>query len=136
MKADRQKIFDKYGGRCAYCGCELQKGWHVDEIEPVLRGFKYRRDDRGLIMTNKKGDDIKDVYLSYPERLNIDNQNPACARCNGWKSTMDLETFRNEISEQVQRARRYNCNFRMAEDFGLIKETGIEVKFYFETLMP
>ncbi len=33
-KTDRQKIFDKYGGKCAYCGCELQKGWHVDHVEP------------------------------------------------------------------------------------------------------
>lgn len=36
-KADREKIFYKYGGRCAYCGCELTKGWHVDHIEPNLK---------------------------------------------------------------------------------------------------
>ncbi len=133
-KADRQKIFEKYGGRCAYCGCQLGRRWQVDEVEPVLRGFKYRRDVNGRILTSAAGNDLKDVYLTYPERMHIDNQNPACPRCNGWKSTMDLETFRKEISEQVARARRYNCNFRMAEDYGLIKETGIEVKFYFETV--
>lgn len=132
--ADRQKIFDKYNGRCAYCGCELQKGWHVDEIEPVLRYIKYRRDGKGRIMTNQNGNDIKDVFITHPERFNIDNQNPACARCNGWKSTFDLETFRKEIGEQVKRARAYSCNFRMAESFGLIQETGIKVKFYFEII--
>ena len=34
-KKDRELIFNKYGGKCAYCGCELTKGWHVDEFEPV-----------------------------------------------------------------------------------------------------
>lgn len=133
-KADRQKIFEKCGGRCAYCGRKLGKSWHVDEIEPVLRYTKYRRDEHGRILTNGNGDDLKDRFVTHPERFNIDNQNPACPRCNGWKATFDLETFRQEISEQVKRARAYSCNFRMAEDFGLIKETGILVKFYFETL--
>lgn len=28
----------KFGGRCAYCGCELpEKGWHADHVEAVLR---------------------------------------------------------------------------------------------------
>lgn len=41
-KAEKRKvIFDKFGGRCAYCGCELQKGWHVDEVLPVIRKYKY-----------------------------------------------------------------------------------------------
>ncbi len=132
-KADRQKIFDKCGGKCAYCGCKLTKGWNVDEIEPIKRSFKYRRDDKGRILTNSKGNDIKDVIIKHPERLHIDNQNPACPRCNRWKTDMPLESFRKEIAEQVTRARAYSCNFRMAEAYGLVKETGIEVKFYFET---
>ncbi|MVM34585.1 hypothetical protein GO755_31440 [Spirosoma sp. HMF4905] len=24
---------DKFGDKCAYCGCELTKGWHIDEVE-------------------------------------------------------------------------------------------------------
>jgi predicted restriction endonuclease len=36
-KNRRQLIFEKYDGRCAYCGCELQKGWHEDHIEPIIR---------------------------------------------------------------------------------------------------
>lgn len=28
----------KFGGRCAYCGCELpEKGWHADHVQAVLR---------------------------------------------------------------------------------------------------
>lgn len=40
-KKDREIIFNKFGGRCAYCGCELTKGWHVDEVEPVRRNRKW-----------------------------------------------------------------------------------------------
>jgi hypothetical protein len=42
-KTDRELIFNKYGGKCAYCGCELEKGWHTDHIEPIVRDFIYNR---------------------------------------------------------------------------------------------
>ena len=32
-KKERELIFNKYNGKCAYCGCELKKGWHIDHIE-------------------------------------------------------------------------------------------------------
>ncbi len=31
-KKQRELIFNKYGGKCAYCGCELAKGWHIDKF--------------------------------------------------------------------------------------------------------
>jgi hypothetical protein len=35
MKAkDRELVYKKYDGHCAYCGCVLEKGWHVDHLEP------------------------------------------------------------------------------------------------------
>ena len=38
MKKDiRQTIFDKYDGRCAYCGYPLEKVWHVDHLLPLER---------------------------------------------------------------------------------------------------
>jgi len=37
-KAQRAVLREKFGGRCAYCGCELpEKGWHADHLEPVMR---------------------------------------------------------------------------------------------------
>ncbi|HAL9448481.1 TPA: HNH endonuclease, partial [Escherichia coli] len=34
----REKLRMKFGGRCAYCGCELpEKGWHADHVQAVLR---------------------------------------------------------------------------------------------------
>ena len=82
-KADREFIFNKFGGRCAYCGDQLQKGWHVDEIDPVRRGWEYLKDEHG----NGIWDQVKHEWkrkqtVMHPERFNTDNQNPSCASCN------------------------------------------------------
>lgn len=131
-KTIRQQVFNKYGGKCAYCGCELVKGWHVDHNKPIHRYWKYRREQNGRILKDENGNYIKDLFVQHPERDCVDNMMPACRRCNGWKSTYTIEQFRDEISEQTKRARSYSCNFRMAEDFGLIKETLLPVVFFFE----
>lgn len=66
-KSDRDLVFKKYNGKCAYCGCELKKGWHVDELLPV------RRNGDGTCM--------------HPERFNIKNQMPSCPSCVIFKKT-------------------------------------------------
>lgn len=125
--ADRQKIFDKYNGRCAYCGCELQKGWHVDEIEPVRRNHIWDSINRKWIAhpTNP---------TMHPERMNMNNQNPACASCNINKHSESLEDFRKAIKKYVESLNLYSTQYKIAKRYGLIQETGIEVKFYFETI--
>ncbi len=105
-KQARDKVFAKCGGRCAYCGCRLLSNFHVDHIVPRVAG----------------GGDA------------LSNLNPSCVKCNNWKHSMPLERFRHDISRQVDRARKYSRNFQMAEKFGLIKETGKLVVFYFEKI--
>lgn len=124
-KSDRQKIFDKYGGRCAYCGCELQKGWHVDEIEPVRRNSVWDFEKRKWIPHPTKP-------MQHPERMCIENQNPACASCNINKHSEPLESFRASIKKYVQSLNLYSTQYKIAKRYGLIKETDIEVKFFFE----
>lgn len=136
-KSDRQRIFDKYGGRCAYCGCELQKGWHVDEIEPVRRSFKYVKDENGDSIWNveKRKWETKPVLI-HPERLHIDNQNPSCASCNINKHSESLEQFRKNIAAYMKHLNEVSTQYKIAKRYGLVQETGIKVKFYFETLIP
>lgn len=117
-KKIRQQVFDKYNGRCAYCGCELQNGWHVDHIEPHWHNYTEQ--------------ECKKHGLTKGEN-SIDNYNPACPRCNKWKATYTLENFRKQIAEQVKRLNDYSSNYRMAKDYGLITENNIAVTFYFET---
>ena len=110
----RQQVYQKFGGRCAYCGNPIDKRlMQVDHIVPVYRG------QRGHKERIKQSETIDDL-------------NPACGRCNRYKATMSLDVFRREISKQVDRARAKSLNFRLAEDYGLIKPTGVEVVFYFE----
>lgn len=119
-KKERQIVFDKYGGKCAYCGCELQKGWHIDHIEPAYH--------------NWSDEDVKKHLKNIRGSNEIENLNPACPRCNRWKGTWSIEQFRNEISLQLERLERDSAPFRIARDYGLINTTDIEVKFYYETL--
>lgn len=124
--ANRQKVFDKYGGRCAYCGCELQKGWHVDEIEPVRRFKSYVKDEHGKsIWDAEKGGWVTKSEVSHPERFHIDNQNPACASCNINKHSDSLETFRKNIAAYMKHLNEINTQYKVAKRYGLIQETGI-----------
>jgi len=118
-KADRNTVFFKYQGRCAYCGCELQKGWHVDHIEAFWHTLSESEAVRAKV---RKGSHT------------LENMNPACARCNRWKGTMTIEKFREEIQIQPERLLRYSNQFKMAMDYGLIVETCNPVIFYFETI--
>lgn len=65
-KADRQKVFDKYGGKCAYCGCELNDRWQVDHA--VSKQYWYYFD------------------LQKPKAVNcMENLMPSCRECNHYK---------------------------------------------------
>ena len=117
-KHEREQIFNKYGGRCAYCGCELTKGWHVDHIEAHWHTLTQEKADKVGI---KKGSN------------DISNFNPSCPRCNRWKQTFSIDGFRREIQLQIQRLNAYNANYRLAKDYNLILEVDKPVVFYFET---
>lgn len=149
-KADRIKIFEMFGGKCAYCGCKLTKGWHVDEIEPIRRKYKkvnghYELPDGSYVhhnsFTEKQwiergikwvGDKIVSDGCEHPERLCLENQYPACASCNINKHSDSLEGFRTSIKKYVESLNLYSVQYKIAKRFGLITETGNEVVFYFE----
>lgn len=119
---ERQIIFDKFDGRCAYCGCELTKGWHVDEIEPIRRNWK--------VVNGRK------VFTGcqHPERLTIENQNPSCPSCNINKHSEPLEQFRKNIAAYMKHLNEVSTQYKIAKRYGLVEETGKPVLFYFETL--
>lgn len=119
----------KFGGRCAYCGCELpEKGWHADHVEPVLRISEIDEAARakGLWKLKNTG------AVTYAARNSIDNHFPACAPCNLFKATFSVELFREQIAKQIERARASSVNFRTAERFGQIQITQTPILFWFE----
>lgn len=147
-KKEREIIFNKYGGKCAYCGCNLEKGWHVDEIEPVrrLRTWEHGHWDSDLPRPKRDEDTnqpgfakwIDARYVSagalHPERFHIDNQNPSCASCNINKHSGSLEDFRNLITGFMKHLNEHSTQYKIAKRYGLVQETIKPIVFYFETL--
>lgn len=104
-KAERQAIYDKMEGHCAYCGCEISlQTMQVDHITPLRKG----------------GADT------------MDNMWPACRSCNHYKHTLMVEQFRQEISKAPNRLMRYDTTYRLAVRFGLLELNRKPVTFYFE----
>lgn len=118
MKINRQEVYGKCDGHCAYCGVEITlKQMQVDHIEPHWHTLTEQEAQRSNI---KKGSH------------EIENLNPSCARCNKWKSTYTLEQFRNVIETSLVRLERDTPNFRLARDYGLIDLKNKPVIFFFE----
>jgi hypothetical protein len=68
----RQKIYNKYEGRCAYCG-EPSTLLTLDHIKPEAQGGTWK----------------------------IRNLNPACYDCNQAKSDLSVDEFRQEITSRL-----------------------------------
>lgn len=103
-KEERQQVYQKCNGHCAYCGCELEyKDMQVEHITPLYRGGKDE----------------------------LSNMLPACRSCNHYKGTMTTEEFREYLSQIPMRLMRDSVPFQIGARFGIVKyEPGIE--FYFE----
>ncbi|WP_432409825.1 HNH endonuclease [Serratia marcescens] len=128
-KAQRAELREKFGGRCAYCGCVLpEKGWHADHVEAVYRKLEIDEEARakGKFKLKQTGEVFR------PENDRFENLYPACAPCNLFKSTYDIEEFRRQIGYQAGRALKTSVNFRTAERFGLVEVKDVPVVFWFE----
>jgi len=119
-KEKRILVFNKFNGRCAYCGCMIEfDKFHVDHIEPKYRG--YTNDQ--LIKYNmkvKKGSD------------KIENLFPSCASCNSSKSTFTVEKWRIELELKKQRIKRDSSTYNILLRYVCIIETNNPILFYFE----
>jgi len=106
----RQKIFEKYGGCCAYCGCEITiRNFQIDHIWP--QHLEHWEPDL--------------------DKNRIENLNPACRKCNNFKHGWKLEEFRKEVQKQVSRIRK-NSQFDRCLRYNQIKITESPIVFYFE----
>jgi len=122
-QSDRNIIFNKYNGKCAYCGCELVKGWHVDHVEPIVRDSKWNKE---------KGRHEHTGMCRKPENETLENYNPACASCNFQKNSYTVEQFRYNIKQFVISLNQYSTQYKFAKRYGLVSETNKEVIFHFE----
>lgn len=112
MKIDRQKVYEKYGCKCGYCGRDLKiKEMQVDHITPQC------------MRNNYLDTDINDFI----------NLMPTCRRCNHYKRGDNLEQFRRKMKTLHERVCSHYIG-KVALDFGIVKITPFSGRFYFETL--
>lgn len=114
-KEQRQAVFNKFDGHCAYCGCVLDKSWQLDHMIPVVRS-------------------LKTGVMEKPENDHIDNMMPACRSCNKDKSSESLENWRSLLANKIAILNRDISAYRFAKRYGLVAETEMPVLFYFEKI--
>jgi 5-methylcytosine-specific restriction endonuclease McrA len=132
-KDERLKVFNKTNGRCAYCGNILEKGWHVDHKEPILRKMK---EVKGYL-TNE-GQWVPSRYINdgceNPEMDCFENMLAACPSCNINKHSGSVENFRDLIANFIKSLNSYSVQYAIAKRYGLVVEVEKPVVFYFETI--
>lgn len=100
----RFAVYEKYQGRCGYCGIELElRQMQVDHIFPHRRG--------GV-----------DEY---------DNLMPACRMCNYYKHTFTVEGFRQEMKTLHERILKPFIA-RLGARYGMVEVTPFDGVFYYE----
>ncbi|WP_193064891.1 HNH endonuclease [Oceanobacillus oncorhynchi] len=113
MNRKRQAIWDKSGGKCWYCGCDLpEKGWHADHFKAIIR--------------------VAPGVSVFPEHDTEENLVPSCASCNRQKSSMPLESFRKIVEGFIKSLNRDSTQYKIAKRYGLVQETDVKVTFWFE----
>lgn len=104
-KAERQQVYEKYDGRCAYCGEKLEyEDMQVDHLIPLRLG----------------GADDMSNYM------------PSCRTCNHYKRGNSLEGFRKMIETIPDKLYRDSYIYRVGFLYELIIPYRDPVIFYFE----
>ena len=115
-KALRLKVYEKYDGHCAYCGCNLK--YHEMQIDHAISVGS-------LIYGDEKATE---------ETVNAEsNLMPACRKCNFYKSMGDIEEFRRNIANILQKSCVQTFAAQLALKYGILTLHQWNGKFYFET---
>lgn len=116
-KKQREAVYAKYNGHCAYCGKEIEyKDMQVDHLIPQRRATA--RAGRGRVPLE---------VVEDPSNLMC-----SCRSCNHYKRAHSLETFRRYIEEIPMKLTRDNYIYKIGLRYDLIEEHPRKIKFYFE----
>lgn len=106
----REAVYQKYGGRCAYCGRPIEyKDMQVDHFIPI-RGHK-----------GQETNDFKNLM-------------PSCRMCNHYKRANSLEGFRHLIKTIPEKLMRDSYIYKIGIVYGNVIENTKPIKFYFEEM--
>lgn len=112
-KKMREAVYKKYGGRCAYCGKEIEyKDMQIDHLIPIQRERFGRYNEEQIEC--------------------FENYMPTDRACNHYKRAHSLETFRKYIEEIPKKLDHYSYIYRIGKKYNLVEEHSQKIKFYFE----
>lgn len=112
-KALREIVYQKYGGRCAYCGRTIAyKDMQVDHFIP-------KADE---IYNHKSPDAINDT----------NNLMPSCRTCNHYKRAYSLEDFRELIEQIPVKLGKREYIYKVGMAYGFYDDQPRKVRFFFE----
>lgn len=119
----REKVFNKYGGKCAYCSNGIEyKDMQVDHLTPRNRAHYY------------DSEPLKKIYGIVGDSVDsFVNLAPSCRRCNHYKRSHTLEEFRTLITSLCKKISKLYIG-KVANDYGLIIFKLFDGKFYFEKI--
>ena len=124
MKPNRQQIYRKYNGHCAYCGCEITlKKMQIDHVVPKARFVPHMA---------AKVHFVPEFLYHLDDVNHHDNLMPACRACNFYKGEFSLSTFRNQLSTTLKVNIEKPFQFRLGLKYGMVEVKEWDKKFYFE----
>lgn len=130
---DRQRVFEKFGGKCAYCGIELTDKWQIDHA--VSKRMFWLLDSMN------------------PKSVNVfENLMPSCVPCNHYKRTLSIYadghhygfkdymlSFHKRFAKLPKKprieksAKRIEYMKAIADRYGITASQPFKGVFYFET---
>lgn len=114
-KQQRQQVYNKYNGHCAYCGCELEyKDMQVDHLIPLNDWNNSHTDE---------------------ELWSMDNLMPSCRLCNHYKRSYTLEHFREAIEKIPFKLNRDSYIYRIGVKYGVVNPNEKSITFFFEKVV-
>ena len=122
----RQQVFEKFNGKCAYSGTELESDWQVDHVKPVIRNWI-------------------DSSIYHEQNDCIENMFPTQKLINHYKHSYSIEDLRHYLSMVHEKLAKLPKNPRtekskrrivymnkLAGYFGITPDKAFSGKFYFE----
>ncbi len=127
MTKEREKIYSKFNGKCAYCGEELNGKFQVDHIIP-------KKNFRDVVHNGKAPEFLR--HLTVNDMNHSDNLFPSCSQCNFYKDAHTLDYFRHKIGVILKNLQDCVYIYRVALKYKLIEENSINVNFHYEFHIP
>jgi len=121
MKIDRLKVYNKYGGHCAYCGKKIEyRDMQIDHVFPKRLDGLFEWSD--------------EVKKQRPVDIDsFDNLMPSCRTCNHYKRAVPIEEFRRMMLTLHERIEKIYI-VKVAVKYGIVNIKPFDGKFYFENL--